>query len=206
MRETSLLAILIFISSLTVNVVAQENKTFVQRLSFEAGTGYLIPISESEELSSSDFIGFRNLHVAANFELTDLWGVRFSYANNRFQDKNDSSMGLMHHKLMVEGTFNVIEWIEMQRNPIEVIIHGGAGLSFGKSKLTSGVDKMGTLQIGVMPLYRITNNISIHLNAEYVANLKQNYGYNGEQFYSDGRHVTGEYFVLNFGLGLTFGF
>lgn len=206
MKETSLLALLILISSLTANVVAQENKTFVQRLSFEAGAGYLIPVSVSEGLSSSDFKGFRNFHVATNYELTDLWGLRFSYANNSFQEKNDSSMGLTHHKFVIEGTFNIIEWIEMQRNPLEVIMHGGAGLSFGKSKVTSGVDKMGTLQIGIMPLYRISNNISIHLNAEYVANLKQNYGYDGEQFYRDGKHVTGEYFVMNFGLGLTFGF
>ncbi len=206
MNKVSILSILIFITTSTSIVVAQEHKTFVERLSFEAGAGYLVPLSEIEGLSSSDFSGFRNFHVAANYELTDLWGLRFSYANNSFQDKNDSSMGLTLHKFMLEGTLNVIEWIEMQRNPFEVIIHGGAGMSLGKSKQSSGSDKMGTLQIGVMPLYRITDKVSIHLNAEYVANLKQNYGFDGKQFYSDGSHGTGEYFVMNFGLGLTFGF
>lgn len=205
MKQFYLVTLFLLISLLATNVLAQENKTFVQRLSLEAGAGYNIPISPDNGLSNSDFAGFRTFYGAVNYELTSLWGLRFSYGNNGFQDKNDSSLGVTHHKFMAEGTFNVIEWIDMQRNPFEVIIHGGAGISLAKSKLLSGIDKMGTLQIGLMPLYRITDNFNIHFDATYVFNLKQNYGYNGK-VNLDGSHVTGEYFVMNLGLGLSFDF
>ena len=206
MKQFSIFSFFLFISLLAASATAQTSKSFAERVSIEAGAGYLIPVSPDEGISSSDFAGFRNFYVGANYELTDLWGLRFTYANNSFQDKNDSSLGVTHHKLMAEGTFNIIEWIEMQRNPFEVIAHAGAGLSFAKSKLTSGVDKMGSIQIGVMPLYRITNNFSIHFDATYVINLKQNYGYDGKQASADGSDVTGEYFNMNFGLGVRFDF
>ena len=205
MKKKSLL-ILLFISLLASNMVAQQSGTFVERLSFDASAGYIIPIAPDNGLSTSDFAGFRNFYVAANYELTDLWGLRLSYANNGFQDKNDSSLGVTHHKFMLEGTFNIIEWFEMQRKPLEVVLHGGAGMSLGKSKMSSDLDKMGTLQIGVMPLYRITDNFSLHLDATYVVNIKQNYGYNGLSSKMDSNDVTGSYFVMNFGLGVSFGF
>ena len=144
--------------------------------------------------------------MGANYAFTDLWGLRITYANNEFKDKNDSSLGITHHKLMAEGTFNVIQWFEMQPNPFEIIVHGGAGVSFAKSKLSSDFDKMGTLQIGLMPLYRITDNLSLHMDATYVVNVKQNYGYNGQQPNIDGSPVTGEYFTMNLGLGVKFKF
>ena len=206
MKHFLLVISFLFISLFGTHALAQQNKTFAERLSLEAGAGYNIPISPDNGLSTSDYAGFRTFYGAANYELTSLWGLRFSYANNGFQDKNESSLGVTHHKLMAEGTFNVVEWIEMQRNPFEVIVHAGAGVSFAKSKLFSGIDKMGTLQIGVMPLYRITDHFSLHFDATYVINIKQNYGYNGQQANLDGSHVTGEYFVMNLGMGVRFDF
>ena len=206
MKQLSTLSIILFISLLGTNAVAQSNKVLAERFSLEAGAGYLIPISPDDGISSNDYAGFRNFYVGANYELTDLWGLRMTYANNTFQDKNDSSLGVTYHKLMAEGTFNVIEWIEMQRSPFEVVAHAGAGVSFAKSKLSSGTDKMGSFQVGVMPLYRITDNFSIHFDATYVINVKQNYGYDGKQSNADGSHVTGEYFNVSLGVGVKIGF
>lgn len=204
MKNLSLLSLFLFITLFVTNVSAQTEQKFADRVSLEAGAGYLIPISPDKGISTSDYAGFRNFYVGANYEFTNLLGLRLTYANNSFQDKNDSSLGITHHKLMAEGTFNIIEWVEMQRNPIEVIAHAGAGLSFVKSKISSTIDKIGNVQVGVMPLYRITDNFSIHLDAAYVVNLKQNYGYNGKQANADGRDLTGEYFNVNVGVRVNF--
>ena len=206
MKNLSTLSIILFVSLIATNVTAQSNKKFAERVSIEAGAGYLIPISPDEGISASDFAGFRDFYVGANYEFTDLWGLRLTYANQTFQDTNDSSLGVTHHKLMAEGTFNVIEWIEIQRNPFEIVAHAGAGVSYGKSKISSDIDKMGTLQIGVMPLYRITDNFSVHFDATYVMNIKQNIGYDGKQANANGSHVTGEYLNVNVGLGVKFSF
>ena len=204
MKQFSIFSIILFISLLGTNASAQTNKVLAERVSFEAGAGYLIPISPDEGLSTSDFAGFRSFYGGINYELTDLWGLRLTYANNTFQDKNDSSLGVTHHKIMAEGTFNIIEWYEMQRTSFDIVAHAGAGVSFAKSKLLSGTDQMGSFQIGLMPLYRITDNFSLHFDATYHINVKQNYGYDGRQINADGSDAVGEYF--NFGVGVKIGF
>lgn len=201
-----------FLLSLAVTLLASsafvhsQNKTFVQRLSFDAGAGYNIPVSPDREVSSTSFSGFRNFNLGANYAINDLYGLRFTYANNSFEDKDNSALGLTLHKFMAEGTFNIIQSIEMQENPFEVVAHAGAGISLGKSKLSSNLDKMGTIQVGIMPLYRITDHFSIHFDASYVLNIRQNYYYDGQQSNVDGSHVSGEYFLFNLGLGISFGF
>jgi hypothetical protein len=179
-------------------------KTFIERVSLEAGAGYNLSISDFEEQSQNDFGGFRSFYLGANYHLTDLMGLRFSYANNAFEDKDDSSMGLTLHKFMAEATINIIQFIEIQPLDLEVVGHAGFGASLGKSSLSSDIDKMGNFQIGLMPKYQITDNFSIHLDATYVVNIRQNFNYNGLPAFQDNRHVTGEYFVFNAGVGVSF--
>ena len=204
MKNLSFLPIFLFVTLLATNVAAQSEMKFVDRVALEAGAGYLIPMSPDQGISTSDYAGFRNFYVGANYEFTNLLGLRLTYANNSFQDTNDSSLGLTHHKFMAEGTFSIIESIDMAPNPFEVLAHAGAGFSLGKSKQTSGIDKMGTLQVGLMPMYRITDNFSLHFDATYVINLKQNYGYNGKQAKAGGGNVTGEYFNVSVGVKVGF--
>ncbi len=192
--------ILLFSSIILIvsNLLAQE-KTFIQRLSLEAGGGYSMPVSPSRDnISLSDYSGFRSFYVGANYKLSDLAGLRFTYGNNAFQDTNNSSMGVTYHKFMAEGTFNIIQSLEKSQTPFELILHGGAGISLGKSKQTSGSDKMGTLQIGIMPQYNITNNISVHVDATYAYNLKQDHFFDGSAMING--HDTGQYFMIGAGI------
>lgn len=199
MRKFYFIALFISFATIASSLWAQE-KTFMQRVTLEAGGGYVLPVAPSgDNLSLSDYAGLRSFYVGANYELTELSGLRFSYANNAFSDSDNSSLGLTHHKFMAEGTFNIIQAIQKSSGIFELMLHGGAGLSLGKSKQTSGSDKMGTLQIGLMPQYRITDNIRIHLDATYVANLKQDYFYDGTNM-----DDTGQFLMINLGIGYKF--
>lgn len=206
MKRIYFLTVFFLITVASINLVAQQ-KTFMERVTLEAGGGFNLPLTPDSDKSASDFSNFRNFNVGANYELTDLFGLRLTYANSMFKDDDNSSMGLTLHRFMAEATFNIIEWIEMSRNPFEVILHGGAGISLGKRKQASGIDKMGTVQIGLMPLYRITNNFSVYADASYVLNISQDYFYNGiGSIKADGSEVSGEYTMLNLGLGLRYSF
>lgn len=204
MKRFYLFITFLIIGTIATSLLAQE-KSFINRITLEAGGGYNIPVSpDRDDISTNNFSGLRGFYLGANYDLSTIAGLRFSYANNSFQDKDDSSMGLTHHKFMAEGTINVIQWIEMVQNPFEVIAHAGVGFSLGKSKLSSGVDKMGTFQVGLMPVFRITNHISIHGDIAYVLNLRQNHFYDGRQSTIDGSQTSGEYFMFNLGLGFRF--
>lgn len=194
----------LLINVLSFSLLSQD-KSFIQRTTIEVGGGYTTPVSPNHHIETlSDFRSINNFYVGARYELTNLIGLRFTYGNISFSDKNDSSLGLTHHRLLTEGTLNIIEAIEMIRNPFEVVLHAGAGLSFGKSKLSSGIDKMGTLQVGIMPLYRFTNNFTLHIDFLYVGNQKQNYFYDGRPSNPENSPVVGEYFMINLGVAYSF--
>ncbi len=202
MKQFYLIILLSSLSLMASNLLAQE-KTFIQRVSLEAGGGYNLPVSPSDDgVSLSDYAGFRSFYVGANYELTSLAGLRFTYGNNSFQDTNDSSHGVTIHKFIAEGTFNILESIQKTPTPFEVMLHGGLGLSFGKAKQSSGSDKIGTFQIGLMPKYRITNNFSVQADASYVVNLKQSFYFDGGAMPTSGD--TGHFFMINAGVAYSF--
>lgn len=198
MKRFYFIILLSSISLIASSLLAQE-KTFMQRISLEAGGGYNLPVSPSSDGASlSDYAGFRSFYVGANYELTNLAGLRFTYGNNAFEDTNNSSMGVTHHKFIAEGTFNLLQSIQKNQSPFDIMLHGGLGLSFGKSKQTSGTDKMGTLQIGLMPKYHITDNFSVLLDATYVINLKQSFIFDGGSMPTSGD--TGHFLMVNAGI------
>ncbi len=202
MKKFFFTILLLSFTTVVTSLLAQE-KTFIQRIALEAGGGYSLPLSPSSNNTSlGDYATFKSFNLGANFELTELVGLRFTYGNNSFEDTNNSTLGVTYHKFMAEGTFNIIQSIERIQNPFEIMLHGGAGLSFGKSKQSSGVDKMGTLQIGLMPQYYITHNLSIHADATYVVNLKQDNFYDGTAM-PNGDDI-GQYLMINLGVAYNF--
>lgn len=205
MKRVLFLAIL-FVFSVFALVAQRKYNTFIQRVSLDASVAYIHPVSLYEGFNGSDFLGFRSLSVGSSYALNNLWGMRMSYGLNSFKDKDYTSKGFTIHKFMVEATFNILQCIVPKDNPFNIVAHTGAGMSLGVSSLSDDIDKMGTIQAGIMPMYRISNNLSLLLDATYVVNYHQNYNYNGEKAYEDFRHVTGKFFSFNLGVGLRLGF
>jgi len=204
MKHLDIFIFCVFFSFVGTTKSVAQNNTFMQRVSIEVAAGYNSPISPIDEIPRSEYAGFRNIYVGGNYKINELLGIRLTYGNISFKDKNESSNGLTLHKLMAEGTFNVIQSIEMDVNPFEVVAHAGIGVSGGKSTLNSGLDNMGTIQLGLMPIYRISNRINLLFDASYVINIRQNYVYNGKQGNIDDSPLTGEYLTLAIGLGFKF--
>lgn len=206
MKPIFITMILLF-SLFIYSISGQENKSsFLQQFSLEAGSGYHYPFSPAISISTSDYAGFRGFYVGANYAITDLWGTRITYANNTFMDKNDKSNKFTIQKITAEVSFNLLQSINSQQNPFKILAHSGLGISGGKGQKMSDIDKMVNFQIGLMPLYRISKNFNILLDATYVLNIRQNQGYNGLYVNENIKNVVGSYLMLNMGLGINFGF
>ena len=204
MKKIYTIILFLAVTTMATSLLAQQtDKTFLQRVTLEVGGGYNLPLSPSKDNTSmSDYAVIKNFNLGANYQLNQLAGLRFTYGYNAFEDTNNTAHGVTMHKLMAEGTFNIIEAIQQLESPFEVMLHGGAGLSFGAVKQSSGTDKMGTLQIGVMPKYQITNCFSVHLDATYVYNLKQDNFFDGGAMPSG--DDSGQYLMIGVGVGYTF--
>ena len=202
MKRIYTIILFLSITTIATTLVAQE-KTFMQHITLEVGAGYNLPVSPSRDNSTmSDYAGFKSFYVGANYDFTDLVGMRLTYGNNSFQDTNNSSLGVTKHKFMAEATLNILQGIHKTQTPFEIMAHGGVGLSFGKNKQSSDTDKMGSVQLGLMPKYRFADNFSVLVDATYVINLKQSFYFDGGAMPDSGD--TGHFLMVNLGVAYSF--
>lgn len=196
-----LLLVLFFFAFATTASQAQIEDV-LSRTSLEAGWGYSQPTSLTGNASGSDYAGLDSYYAGAHYSFAELWGGRLTYAYNRFKLKDAETYSLSLHKIMLESTFNVSRAITQQgQEPFEVLLHTGLGISIGKSfDNTASTDAMGSFQIGLMPKYYITDGISMHLDASYIVNFSQDYGFDGGFAKADGSRGSGSYFLVNLGL------
>lgn len=204
MKKQFILGITLLTTSLFSLHAQEKSSDFLANTALELGWGYNVPLSPTDGIKAGDFSGVNSFYLGAHYAIDDLWGVRGSYAYNGFKDKNNSDLGLTFHKFVLESTFNISKAISggSMQTPFEVLSHAGLGISLGKSELKSDSDKMGTVQIGLMPRYNITDKISVHLDANYVVNFSQNYGYHGGPALENGKDATGGYLTANLGVTL----
>ena len=178
-----------------------QQTSFLDKVKLEAGWGLNVPTGPTDGISASDYSGVASFYVGANYELDELWGVRGTYAYNKFENKNNSNFGSTHHKLMAEATYNILRSIQDKgQQPFELFGHAGLGLTIGESELVSDTDMMGTFQVGLLPTYHVSDRVSIILDAAYVVNFSQDYGYHGGPAKTNGKSATGSYFIANIGL------
>lgn len=199
------ISIFLLVSSISATLSSQEkNPSFLEQFSVEVGSGYHIPFSPSKDITTQDYAGINGFYLGAAYGITDAWGIRMTYSNNTFANKNDKSIKLTIQKVMAEATFKILQSIRSEETPFEIVAHTGLGVSLGKGAFLSDTDKMANVQFGLMPVYQITNNISILLDVSYILNFRQNQGYDGQYVYKDIRDVTGSYLQSSIGIGLRF--
>lgn len=201
MKKQLILKLSILLLALFALQAQAQQSDFLARTTLEAGLGYHRPTAPSDGITTSDFAGFKSFYLGAQYEIDELWGLRATYTYNAFEHKDDKGSGLNIHKVMAEATLNVISTIQQQTStPFEVMAHAGLGLSQGKSDIKSGSDMMGNVQMGLMPKYHITKQWRVQLDATYVLNFSQNYGYQGAAAQSSGKSAIGGYFSANLGI------
>ncbi|MBW3517572.1 hypothetical protein [Flavobacterium sp. NKUCC04_CG] len=201
MKKQLVLTLCLLITILLAIKTQAQQSDFLSRTTLEAGLGYHRPTAPSDNITTSDFAGFKSFYAGALYEIDELWGLRATYAYNAFEHKDEKATGLKIHKVVAEVTLNIISTIQQQTStPFEVMAHAGLGLSLGKSEIKSGSDMMGNIQMGIMPKYHISEQWSLLVDASYVLNFSQDYGYQGAAAQISGKSAIGGYFLANLGV------
>lgn len=185
-------------ANVDTNYLNSRPNRFWERTSFEIGYGYAIPFSPSKNISISDYNSLLNFQVGANYKFNDLYGFRLSYAYHSFVNKNDSQIGVVYNKVMVEGTLSIFNAINDSRKyqsseTFDIIAHGGFGGTITKSKTNDSSEKMLNIQLGFKPSFQINNQSIIFVDVTGVANLSQDTGYNGLKIGDFNNKSTGLY-------------
>lgn len=199
--------ILTLVVALGITAANAQQKSFLENVTLEAAYGYNMAISPNN-VETSKVSAFNTFQVGANYQINTLWGVRGTYSNTTFKHADIDNNGVNYNKLTAEATFNLLQAINPSDTPtlqaFELAVHAGLGLNFAKSKATDQSDTMGNFQIGIKPQYNITRNIGVFLDATYIVNFKQNYGYDGLAIPGESE-TTGSYLTGLIGVAVKLG-
>ncbi len=194
--KTLFFTFLLFVS---VTLTAQE-ETF-NRISASVGYGLHAPLSPGDKTDRSEFAGFGHFEVGLGYYFTKDFGVKVSYANDAFRDKNDSDLGINYNRIGLSAQYNlgklVLPYYVYER--VGIIAHTGIGYSRAKPVSQTSAEQTGNFTLGLRPQVKITERIAFFADGTYVVNFKQQYAFSGALFSPDFEDKTGSFATLSFG-------
>lgn len=189
------------LAATNVQAQAQTQGSVFDNLSVEAQYGLNSALSPNEGITTSDYSGFNFFQLGLTYHIDEVWGVRGTFASSNFKHKDNSNLGgVKYNKLTLEATYNIFAGINGMMQPFDVTAHAGFGLASGKSETLGDNDLVGVAQIGIMPKYNFTSQLSVFIDGTFVNQFSQDYGFNGLGI----NQGSGSYF--NVGLGVQYKF
>ncbi|UUV20560.1 porin family protein [Paenimyroides aestuarii] len=183
-----------------VNAQSNAPVSVFDNLSIEAQYGLNNALSPNEGITTSDYSGFNFFQAGLTYHIDEVWGVRGTFANSNFKHKDFDNLGVSYSKLTLEATYNIFTAVNGMMQPFDVTAHAGFGAASGKSEQGSGKDMVGVAQIGIMPKYNFNSQFAVFIDATFVNQFSQDYGFDGSAI----NQGSGSY--LNVGLGVQYRF
>ena len=185
-----------------------QNKDFNQ-FSVDVNYGLSIPVAPIlENRNASDFIGYNAFSLGVRYMFNPKFGLRASYGNVKFQDKNSKEDNLKFNNFNLQGYTNLTYLIGFNRDyskDFNLLLHGGGGITLAKASTAANNERIGNIIIGTTPLYKLADNFDLSADISYTITLKQHFGYNGQLLNPDYKSQTGSYFNFTVGFIYYFG-
>ncbi|MEN9337285.1 MAG: hypothetical protein RLZZ500_2272 [Bacteroidota bacterium] len=200
--KIKLLFVLLLVSSLSF---AQYR---FNQFSLEAGAGYVLAGNHYNDTYDSNFSGFRHVDLGVRYMINENYGVRLTYANDRFLQSNGSKVGISYNKIGVDGIYNLGRLIDLAYNSNENVgLLGHVGLGYTKASPLSGekTERIGNISFGLTPQFKIGENTVFYTDLSANMNMKQHYGFDGGLNYGGDKTFMGSHYNLTFGLMIYLG-
>ena len=178
------------------------------QFSIEAGAGYVIAGNHYNDSYDSNFSGFRHVDLGVRYMINENYGVRLTYANDRFLQSNGSKVGINYNKVGVDGIYNLGRLIDLAYNSNENIgLLGHVGVGYTKGSPLSGekTERIGNISFGITPQFKIGENTVFFTDLSANLNMKQHYGFDGGLNYGGDKTFMGSHYNLTFGLMIYLG-
>lgn len=201
MKKLSLVAALLCVT------FAFSQTTNFNKLSIEIAYGLNHPTSPSDNsgFDAGDFSEFKHVDIGGRYMFSPLFGGKLSYSYDRFQYENTSVLAITYNRISLEAVVNLARVFNFSFNrqrKFQIQAHTGAGITFAQPKSIDKYEKIGSLIIGLTPLFKVSDRFAITTDFSYIINLKQHYDYGGILIDPNYNSITGGF--INFTIGLNF--
>jgi OOP family OmpA-OmpF porin len=198
----------LLLTLLLVSSLSSAQYRFNQ-FSIEAGAGYVLAGNPYSEAYDSDFSGFRHVNLGVRYMINENYGVRLTYANDRFLQSNGSKVGITYNRIGVDGIYNLGRLIDLAYASNENIgLLGHVGVGYTKASPLSGeqAERIGTVSIGFTPQFKLGENTVFYTDFSANANIKQHLRFDGGRTYSgELKSSIGSHYNISFGLMIYLG-
>jgi len=178
------------------------------QFSVEAGVGYVLAGNPYNKAFDSNFSGFRNVNLGVRYMIDENYGVRLSYANDRFLQSNGSKVGISYNRIGVDGIYNLGRLIDLaysSNETIGLLGHAGVGYTMAKPLGESVTDRIGSISLGLTPQFKLGESSVFYVDLSTNINVKQHRGFDGGFVYENRKSTIGSFYNLSFGLMIYLG-
>ena len=201
MKTTRCFVLLFFFISVGSMAQIRENGKW----SIEASAGIHIPFSPADFVNTNDYIAFKQYQLSLRYMFNDTWGLKGHYGRNRFEDKNDHSLGTTYNRIALEGVLDLGSAMNiLQRSEIHLLGHFGGGLTFVPYEDSEDpYDNIGNLMIGFTGLRQVSRGVDVLADITFVKGFEVQHAYSGEVIDKGSLPLDGYGgFFMNISIGL----
>lgn len=202
----NLITVALFLTFISVS--AQNTDKSFNRFAIEVGAGLQIPLSPNDGVSRSEFVNLGTFGAGLRYNFTPNLGIRGTYNYHGFSHNENNDLGLDFHNLTAEAVYNLGKTFNFSPNfyrNFGLLVHGGAGITFNNPSTINATDHIGHIKAGLTPQVKINENVAFFVDGSYIFNLKQHYGYAGNNLLAGKKGETGGFATFTFGLMVYFG-
>lgn len=201
MKRIPQICVLFFLMLASANA-----QTILNKLSVEGGVGYSGAMQPYLTRYNSNFSGFTHFDLGVRYMFNEYYGIKASFASDRFENDPSGKIGTDFQRYSVEGVVNVGKLFDLTyrtRDNFGLLAHAGFGFATLKPFSATEAEHVAPISIGLTPQYRLSNKVALYSDFTLFSNVKQEYRFDGSLIQAPYKTPTiGHYY--NFSLGLIF--
>ena len=195
------------IAGASILTFAQEsnlNRHEYNKWTVEVGGGANKAVAPFTNGYDSNTPGFYNINAGVRYMINNKFGFKAIGNYDRIkQGKNSEKFSTDLYRVGLEGVVNLGRILSFEDWTGRIGLLGHAGGGYAHLKTDHKNDNMGYLAIGLTPQVRLSNRVTVSLDASYSKTFDQDYNWNGAKI-ENGRGFEGD--IWNFTAGVSYAF
>ena len=193
-----------FLSFISLNAQGFRN---YNQFSAEAAYGMSLPVSTVSLVSDDSYSSTTHFGFGVRYMFNKDWGIKGQFAIDQFKGDIDET-GTYFVGVNLQAYYNLGRLLEiplMTRERFGLLTHSGFGLGYSKSIQLDIREWVGQYMIGLTPIIRASDVVSVMLDFTYTFNFRQHFNFDGEFAEPDKDFTTGSFFTPSLGVVIYLG-
>lgn len=191
--------VIAIVALLSVTTMFGQDGMF-NKFSIDVQGGLHMPVKLTDNINNADYTDFKSGQLGIRYMFNECFGVKLSYGFNSFEDKENSDFGVEHQRLTLEGVYNL-----QLASRFGILAHAGLGYGTAKPSSIDENEQTAIIMVGLTPQVKVSESVSVFLDATYLVSAHQQYFFNGQLFDPSFQSRTAAFATFSIGASIYLG-